>query len=264
MNSIHKTAIISPQAQIHPSVEIGPNVVIDDNVKIGKGTKIFANAYITGYTTIGEENEIHMGTVIGHEPQDFSFDKAIRSYVVIGNKNIIREYCTIHRGTKSETATTIGNNNFLMVGAHVAHNVALGNNVIIANNVLFGGYVTVGDNAFVSGGVVVHQFVTIGRLAMLSGNGRFSQEIPPFLVALERNCVEGLNLVGLRRAGFSAGTIREIKNAYKIYYLSGLQKHKAVESLESAGFTSPEAAEFIGFIKAAKRPLVSHISRGKA
>jgi len=109
----------------------------------------------------------------------------------------------------------------------------------------------------------VHQFVTIGRLAMLSGNGRFSMDIPPFLVALERNSVEGLNLVGLRRAGFSAATIREIKNAYKIFYLSGLQKRKAIERLQSEGFASPEALEFIEFIKTAKRPLVTHISRGK-
>lgn len=263
MGIIHTSAIISSKAEIHPSVEIGPHVVIDDNVIIGKGTKIFANAYITGHTTIGEDNEIHMGAVIGHEPQDFAFDKAIKSYVRIGNKNIIREYCTIHRGTKPETVTGIGNNNFLMAGTHAAHNVTIGNNVIVANNALFGGYVTIGDNAFVSGGVVVHQFVTIGRLAMLSGNGRFSQDIPPFLVALERNVVEGVNLVGLRRAGFSAATIREIKNAYKIYYLSGLQKQKAIENLTAAGFSSPEAMEFIAFIKTAKRQLVTHISRGK-
>lgn len=260
---IHKTASISPRAEIDPSVEVGPNVIIEGQVKIGRGTKIYANAYITGYTTIGQDNEIHMGTVIGHEPQDFAFDRKITSYVEIGNKNIIREYCTIHRGTKPETKTTMGDNNFLMAGAHAAHNVTIGNNVIVANNALFGGYVTIGDNAFVSGGVVVHQFVTIGRLAMLSGNGRFSMDIPPFLVALERNSVEGLNLVGLRRAGFSAATIREIKNAYKIFYLSGLQKRKAIERLQSEGFASPEALEFIEFIKTAKRPLVTHISRGK-
>ncbi|MEI6125163.1 MAG: acyl-ACP--UDP-N-acetylglucosamine O-acyltransferase [Pseudomonadota bacterium] len=264
MTAIHATAIISPHAQIHPSVEIGPHVIIDEHVRIGARTKIFANAYITGHTTIGQENEIHIGTVIGHDPQDFAFDKTIRSYVEIGSNNIIREYCTIHRGTKPETATTIGNNNFLMVGTHAAHNVTIGNNVITANNVLFGGYVAVGDNAFVSGGVIVHQFVTIGRFAMLSGNGRFSQDIPSFLVALERNSVEGINLVGLRRAGFSPGTIREIKNAYKIYYLSGLLKNKAIEKLEAEGFVSPEAKEFINFIKTAKRPLVTHISRGKA
>jgi UDP-N-acetylglucosamine acyltransferase len=261
--SIHTTASISPQADIDPSVDIGPNVIIEGRVSIGRGTKIYANAYIAGVTTIGQDNEIHMGAIIGHDPQDFAFDKTITSYVEIGNKNVIREYCTIHRGTKPETKTTIGNNNFLMAGAHAAHNVTIGNNVIIANNVLFGGYVTVGDNAFVSGGAAVHQFVTIGRLAMLSGNGRFSMDIPPFVIALERNSVEGVNLVGLRRAGLSAETIREIKNAYTIFYLSGLQKRKAIEQMQSKGFASPEAMEFIEFIKTAKRPLVTHISRGK-
>jgi len=261
MAVIHTTALVSPKADIHPSVEIGPHVIIGDHVTIGRGTKIFANAYITGHTAIGEDNEIHPGVVIGHEPQDFAFDKSIVSYVRIGHKNIIREYCTIHRGTKPETATVVGSNNFLMAGTHLAHNVSVGNHVITANNALFGGYVSIGDSAFVSGGVVVHQFVTIGRLAMLSGNGRFSQDIPPFVVALERNGVEGLNLVGLRRAGCSAATVRELKNAYKIFYLSGLPKKKAIERLEAEDFTSPEAAEFTGFIKGAKRPLVTRIGK---
>lgn len=261
--AIHPTAVVSPKAELDESVDVGPHVIIDGVVRIGGGTKIYANAYITGDTTIGRNNEIHMGSVVGHEPQDFAFDRTITSFVRIGDNNIIREYCTIHRGTKPDTATVIGSNNFLMAGAHLAHNVAIGNNVIIANNALLAGYVAVGDNAFISGGVVIHQFVAIGRLAMLSGNGRFSTDIPPFLIALERNAVEGVNLVGLRRAGLSADTIREIKNAYKILYLSGLRKHEAIARLEAAGFRSPEAREFIAFVKTAKRPLATHISRAK-
>ena len=262
MSSIHPTAIIHPKASLDPTVEVGPNVVIDEHVAIGRGTKIYANAYITGYTTIGENNQIHMGAVIGHDAQDFAFNQDIVSYVEIGNSNIIREYATIHRGSKPETKTVMGDSNFLMSGAHLAHNVTLGSNVIVANFAGVAGYVTVGDRAFVSGGVMVHQFVTVGRLAMLSGNGRFSRDIPPFLVALERNRVEGINLVGLRRAGLTREAIREIKNAYKILYLSGYGKKKAIEALDGAGFASPEAAEFIDFVKNAKRPLVMHISRG--
>ncbi len=261
MEKVHKTAIISPKAEIHPAVEIGPNVFIDDNVEIGKGTKIYANAYITGYTTIGEDNEIHMGAVIGHDPQDLAFDKTICSHVEIGNKNIIREYCTIHRGTRPDSRTFIGNNNYLMGGAHIAHNVTIGSNVIIANYAFFGGYVTIGDNAFISGGVGVHQFVSIGRFAMISGNGSFSQDVPPFLVGLERNVVESVNIVGLRRAGIAKDTIREIKEAYHILYLSGLLKHQAIDKMESAGFTSDEAAEFILFVKNTKRPIASHRNR---
>ncbi|MCX8044519.1 MAG: acyl-ACP--UDP-N-acetylglucosamine O-acyltransferase [Desulfobacterota bacterium] len=262
--AIHPTAIIDPRAQIDTTAAIGPYVIIDGNVTIGSGTKIYAHAYITGATTIGNNNEIHMGAVIGHEPQDTTFDKRTTSFVRIGDNNIIREYCTIHRGTKPDTETVIGNGNFLMAGAHVAHNVVIGNNVIIANNALLAGHVKIGDRVFISGGVVIHQFVTVGRLAMLSGNGRFSMDIPPFVVALERNAVEGVNLVGLRRAGLSAQTIRELKNAYKILYLSGLQKNKAIAALEGAGFVSPEAREFIDFVRTAQRPLVQHISRAKA
>jgi UDP-N-acetylglucosamine acyltransferase len=262
MSMIHPTAIISPKAELDPTVEVGPNVIIEDHVKIGRGTKILANAYITGYTTIGCNNEIHMGAVIGHVPQDHAFDKSTVSYVEIGDDNIFREYVTIHRGTKPETRTTVGNHNFLMGGSHLAHNVAIGNYVIIANFAGVAGYAAVADRAFISGGVMVHQFVTIGRLAMLSGNGRFSRDIPPFVVALERNRVEGLNLVGLRRAGFSKETIREIKECYKILYISGYGKKKAVEALDAAGFASPEAAEFIAFAKSAKRPLVMHVGRG--
>lgn len=262
MSSIHPTAIIHPRAVLDPSVEIGPNVVIEEHVTIGRGTKIYANAYITGYTTIGENNQIHMGAVIGHDAQDFAFDPGIVSHVQIGDNNIIREYATIHRGSKPDSTTVVGSSNFLMGGAHLAHNVRLGNNVIVANYAGVAGYVTVGDRAFVSGGVMVHQFVTVGRLAMLSGNGRFSRDIPPFLVALERNRVEGVNLVGLRRAGFSKEAIREIKEAYKLLYLSGYGKNRAIEKLEAAGFASPEAAEFIAFVKTAKRPLVMHVGRG--
>ena len=254
--------MVSPGAQIAAGVEIGANVIIGEHVTIGSGTKIYANAYLTGSTTIGCNNEIHMGAIIGHEPQDLGFSKDTVSYVEIGDNNIFREYVTIHRGTKPETKTVVGNNNFLMGGSHLAHNVTIGDNVIIANFAGVAGYATVGDRAFISGGVMVHQFVTIGRLAMLSGNGRFSRDIPPFLVALERNRVEGVNLVGLRRAGFARETIREIKDAYKILYLSGYGKKKAIEALDAAGFTSPEAAEFISFVKSAQRPLVLHVGRG--
>ncbi len=262
MSLIHQTAIVSPKAEIGADVEIGPNAFIGDNVTIGRGTRVYANAYIDGHTIIGEENEIHMGAVIGHDPQDFAFDRAIRSYVEIGNKNVIREYCTIHRGTKPETSTTIGNENFLMGGAHLAHNVSIGNNVILANYVLLGGYVTIGDRAFISGAVGVHQFCTIGRLAMVSGGARISRDIPPFVMAVERNATQAVNLVGLRRAGLSKEAIQEVKKAYSILYLSGFTRQKAIKELNDAGFVSSEAAEFIDFVKNTKKPLVMH--RGKS
>ncbi len=261
MGIIHPTAIISRKAELDPTVEVGPNAIIEEHVTVGSGTRIYANAYLTGHTTIGINNEIHMGAVIGHDPQDLDFRKDTVSYLEIGDNNILREYVTIHRGTKPETKTVVGDHNFLMGNCHLAHNVTVGNHVVIANYAGLAGYVTVGDRVFVSGGVMLHQFVSVGRFAMLSGNGRFSRDIPPFVVALERNRVEGLNLVGLRRAGLSRAVIREIRESYKILYQSGYGRKKAIEALEAAGFTSPEVMEFIAFVKTARRPLVMHVAR---
>ena len=163
--AIHATALVSARAEIDPSVEIGPHVIIDGSVTIGKGTKIYANAYITGTTTIGENNEIHMGAVIGHEPQDVAFDKKTTSFVSIGNNNIIREYCTIHRGSKPDSATRIGSHNFLMAGVHLGHAVQMGDRNIIANNALLAGHVSVGNRVVIGGGSVFHQFLRIGDMA---------------------------------------------------------------------------------------------------
>jgi UDP-N-acetylglucosamine acyltransferase len=204
-----------------------------------------------------------MGAIIGHDPQDVAFDPAVESYVRIGNNNLIREYCTIHRGTKPGSATCLGNNNFLMVGSHMAHNVQIGDRVVVANNALLAGYVTVGDRAFISGGVAIHQFCSIGRLAMLSGNGSFSQNIPPFVIALERNAVQGLNLVGLRRAGVSPEAVRELKEAYGLLYRSGLRRTQAVERMQACSFTSDEARDFLDFVVKTDRPLVQPHKRYK-
>jgi UDP-N-acetylglucosamine acyltransferase len=256
VNRIHPTALIAPGACLADDIEIGPYAVIENHVCIGHGTTVMAHAVIRAHTTIGDGNQIHMGAVIGHDPQDIAFDPAAISYVRIGNSNIIREYCTIHRGTKAESETRIGDNNFLMAGSHVAHNVQIGNRVIVANNALLAGYVTVGDRVFVSGGVAVHQFCRIGRLAMLSGNGRFGCNIPPFVNALERNSVAGLNLVGMRRAGITAEAVRELKEAYLVLYRSSLLRTEALERLQACPFTSEEAREFVSFVMTSDRPLV--------
>lgn len=261
MTTIHSTALVSPGAQIDPSVSIGPNVIVGEHVRIGPDTRVYANACITGYTDIGPGNEIHFGAIIGHDPQDLSFDPSVRSYVRIGAGNVIREYCTIHRGTTAESVTEIGSNTFLMANTHVAHNVTVGDGVITANCVAFGGHVRVGPRAFISGGAMFHQFCSVGRLAMVSGLARISCDVPPFVMALERNEVQGVNLVGMRRAGVAREAIREIKAAYGLFYNAGLTGRRALEALEEAGFATPEAGEFIAFIKEARRPLVRHRER---
>jgi UDP-N-acetylglucosamine acyltransferase len=261
VTKIHPTAIIAAGARLADDVEVGPYVVIEDHVSIGSGTKIMAHAVVRGHTTIGERNQIHMGAVIGHDPQDVAFDPGVESYVRIGSGNILREHCTIHRGTKEGSSTCIGDNNFLMVNVHVAHNVQIGNRVIIANNTMLAGYAKVADRVFMSGAVAIHQFCSIGKLAMLSGNSGFSQNVPPFVIALERNGVEGLNLVGMRRANVSHEAVRELKDAYGLLYRSGLLRAEAIERMQAYGFESEEAREFFSFVVTSDRPLVQPIKR---
>src|SRR4029077_9750850 len=173
------------------------------------------------------------GAIIGSAPQDVRFSEKTRSRVEIGNDNLIREYCTIHRGSTEGSATKIGNENFFMVGVHIGHNCSVGNDVIIANNVLLAGNVEILDQAFVGGGSTFHQFMRVGRLVMVQGSSAFGKDLPPFTMAAERNAVFGLNIVGLRRAGFNANERDEIKEAFKLVYLSGLNISQALERAAS-------------------------------
>jgi UDP-N-acetylglucosamine acyltransferase len=247
---IHPTAIVSKKAEVDSSVEIGPNAVVEEHVKIGAGTRVMANAYLTGHTEIGRDNQIHMGAVIGHEPQDLKIDRSCRSFLKIGDRNVFREYCNVHRGTEPESATVIGNDCYLMATSHVGHNAVIGNHVIICNCALVAGHVHVGDDVFISGGVVIHQFTHIGRLAMFSGNARVSMDVPPFTLAAERNEIHALNLVGLRRAKISREALGELKKLFKLFYLSGLNGTQALKEASADGtFNTAEAREFIEFVR---------------
>ena len=244
---IHPSAIVSPKAELDSTVEVGPHAIIEEHVRIGAGTRVWANTYITGFTEIGRDNQIHMGAVVGHEPQDLHFKPDTRSYLRVGDRNVFREYCTLHRGTDPETATVIGNDCFLMAQAHVAHNCVIGNNVIICNSALVAGHVHVHDRAFISGCVLIHQFTHVGRLAMFSGGARVSMDVPPFMLAAERNEIHAVNLIGLKRAKFSAEAIADIKKLFKLFYRSGLNVSEALKQGEEC--TTPEAKEFLEFVR---------------
>jgi UDP-N-acetylglucosamine acyltransferase len=246
--AIHPTAIVSPKAELDSGVEVGPYAVIDGPVTIGAGTVVGPHAYLTGHTTIGRDNQIHAGAVLGHEPQDWGFARQTRSYLRVGNRNIFREYCNVHRGTAPESATVIGDDCFLMATAHVGHNCVVGNRVVLCNCALLAGHVRVGDRAFVSGGVVIHQFTQIGRLAMISGNARISMDVPPFTLAAERNEVHALNMVGLRRAGLAPEAVAELKELFRLFYRSGRTGSQALAEADGR-FQTPEAREFIAFVK---------------
>jgi UDP-N-acetylglucosamine acyltransferase len=261
---IHPTAIIGSGAKIGANVEIGPHSILGDSVTIADDCVIGANVVIEGEVSIGRGNRVEHGAMIGGQPQDVSFSPTTPSRVEIGERNIIRENSTIHRGTTADSATKIGDDNFLMVNAHVGHNCVIGNKVIVANNVLLGGYVTVDDQAFLGGGSVFHQNMRVGRLIIAQGASAFGKDIPPFVIAAERNYVFGLNTIGLRRVGFSREQRDEIKRAFKLLYLSGLNTRQALERSREMKWTQP-GREFFDFVeKTGKRGICPYRRHGSA
>lgn len=250
--SIHPTALIDPRAQLGAGVEIGPYSIIGAQAVIGEKSVIGSHVLIEGDVQMGEHNLIGHGAIIGGAPQDLSFNFQTRSGVRIGSNNTIREHCTIHRGTAEGSMTTIGHKNFLMVGAHVGHNCAIRNNVIIANNCLLGGYVEIQDNAFLGGGCVFHQFIRVGRLAITQGGSAFSVDVPPFTMAALLNYAIGLNIVGLKRSGFTREQRDELKTAFKMIYTSGLNTTQALARAAEKSWGAA-AREFFDFVASAKK-----------
>ncbi|MFP3867196.1 MAG: acyl-ACP--UDP-N-acetylglucosamine O-acyltransferase [Desulfobacteraceae bacterium] len=249
---IDPTARIGPGVELAPGVEIGPGVVIEGPAQIGPGTRIQAHAYIGPNTTIGAHNLISFGAVIGHEPQDYAF-KGEESYTIIGDHNIIREYVTIHRGTKPGSATRVGDHNFLMALSHMAHNSSVGNRVIVVNGALIGGYVAVEDQAFISAHCLIHQFCRVGRLALMRGGSRTSRDVPPFCLMDGTHTVCGLNLVGLRRAGLQRQQIQPLQQAYKLLFHRPVNISEAVKRVEAEVPLTSEVEHLLQFIRQSQR-----------
>ncbi|MEA3186900.1 MAG: UDP-N-acetylglucosamine acyltransferase [Chthoniobacter sp.] len=249
---IHPTAIVHPQAQLGADVEIGPYVCIEGPAVIGEGCSIQSHAVLTGAVRMGKNNRVGYGAVIGAWPQDLSFDPNTHSEVAIGDGNTIREYCTIHRASSEGGVTRVGNDNFLMAGAHLGHDVRLGSQIIIANNALLGGHVEVQDRVFIGGGCVFHQFIRVGRLAILQGNSGFSKDVPPFTIGANINTVVGLNVVGMRRAGLKLEQREEVKRAFKLLYKSGLNTAQALAQASEQQWL-PEGREFFRFVEGATK-----------
>ena len=258
---VHPTALVDPNAQIGAGVEIGPFSIIGPQAVIGERTIVQSHIVIEGEVAIGSGNFIGHGAIIGAPPQDVSFSPERKTRVEIGNDNVMREYCTIHRGSAEGSATKIGDNNFLMAGAHIGHNCLVGNNVIIANNCLLAGHVRVDDGAFLGGGSTFHQSMHIGRLVMVQGSSAFGKDLPPFVIAAERNFVFGVNVVGLRRIGFNAKDRDEIKAAFKLIYMSGLNISQALEKAAKMKFGAP-AREFLDFVANARKRGICPLKRG--
>ena len=250
---IHKTAIIDSGAELGNDVEVGPFTVIESDVTIGDGSVIGPNVSIRPYTSIGSHCNVHAGAVLGGIPQDVNFEGG-KSFVSVGANCQIREGVTINRGTQTDSVTEIGDDCFLMAFSHFGHNVKLGSKVIVANGALLAGYVDIGDQVFISGNCVLHQFVTVGRLAMLGGSCGISKDVPPFCLVkpLEGNTILGLNSVGLRRSTLTTKDRQEIKEAFKLLFLSGLNVSHALEKIKSA-YPSGPAAEISAFVDKSKQ-----------
>lgn len=253
--AIDPSARVAPTARIHPDAEIGPQCiigeycVIDEQVRLGRGNRLEPYVFLKPYTTLGDDNEISAGAALGTDPFDKAFTGA-RSYLSIGHRNRIREHWTISRGTKPESVTRVGDDNYIMGSGHIAHDCQIGNHITIASNTLVAGYVHLADQAFISGGVVIHQYSRIGRNVMVGGNSRVNLDLPPFFLysGFDARPV-GLNVVGLRRAGFTAADLRELKQAYRTLY--SLPRAAALAALDQTRL----GRELADFARASRRGL---------
>ncbi len=218
---------------------------------MGSDCVLESGCIVKRWTTMGDGNEISAGTMLGTDPLDKNFTGE-RSYLHIGNRNRIREHYTVSRGTKPESTTRIGDDNYIMTSGHIAHNCTIGSNVVIASCALVAGYAEVEDQAFISGGVVIHQYSKIGRLAMVAGNSRVNLDLPPFFTYAGYDArPNGLNAVGLRRAGFTASQVAAIKKAYRTLYRSGLKLEEALAALEPD--TDENVRDLVRFIRGSHR-----------
>ncbi len=252
MSKIHPLAVVHADAEIGRDVTIGPFCVVEGGVQIGDECELTSHVVVKAGTTLGPRNRVHEGTVLGGLPQHARHGGSCGK-LVIGAENTIREHVTIHRGMQPEGATTVGDQNLIMVGVHFAHDCHIGNNAIFTNSSGLAGHVHVDDRAYVSGQVGVHQFCRIGRLAMVGGQAHVVKDIPPFVtVDGATTLVVGLNLVGLRRAGFSNEDIHQLKDAYRLIYRSGLSWREILVQLPLQFSTGP-AAEFHQFFNGGTR-----------
>ncbi|MCX5708558.1 MAG: acyl-ACP--UDP-N-acetylglucosamine O-acyltransferase [Candidatus Omnitrophica bacterium] len=256
MTLIHPSAIVSKKAKLAENVEVGPCAVIDDFVTIGAGTKIGAHCVITGHTSIGKENNIFSSAVVGSAPQDMKF-KGEKSFLEIGDHNIIREFCTMNPGTGENGRTRIGSHNLFMAYAHVAHDCLIGNHNIFVNGGTLGGHVVVEDHILVSGLVAVHQFVRIGKLAIIGGCSKVVQDVPPFCTADGHPArIFGLNLVGLKRNNVERKIVKELDQAFKILFDSGTALKKGIEKLAENKSSCAEVAYLINWLKNSPRGVI--------
>ncbi len=256
---IHPTAIIHPKAQLDSTVEVGPYAVIDAGVEVGAHCIVGPYVYLTGCTRIGTHNRFYSGCIIGEAPQDLKY-AGEPTNLRVGDYNTFREHLTLNRSTKPGDETTVGSHNLLMAHCHVGHDCHLSNHIIVANGALLGGHVSVADRALISGNCLVHQFVRVGTLAMMQGGSAISKDLPPYTMARGDNSICGLNVVGLRRAGFSSAQRLELKRLYLTLFRGSKHLSAAVAAALDQ-FTSEPARVLLEFLAASKRGVCFDVGR---
>jgi len=260
---LHPTALVSPDARLAPDVRVGPFAVIDGPVELGAGCVVRGHAQLLGRVTAGPGNDFGPGCVIGDRPQHLGYkgeDTAVR----ISEGNCFREHVTVHRAMPTGAGeTVIGSHNLFMCGAHVAHDCVVGDHSVFVNAAVIGGHSRIGDRVLLSGHSAVHQHCRVGRLALISGMSGASQDIPPFWVIREINVVCGVNVIGMRRAGFPPAEIQAVRKAFKLLYLNKLTVAAAVAAMDQQLGHSPAVREVIEFIRSSKRGVPGpHLYRG--
>lgn len=254
---IHPTAIVDPNAKLAPDVSIGAYSVIGAEVEIGRGTVIGPHVVIKGPTRIGEQNKIYQFCSLGEDPQDKKYANEV-TRLLIGDRNTIREYCTMHRGTKQDKSLThIGDDNLFMAYTHVAHDCVIGNHVIMANGASLAGHVHLHDYAILGGFTLVHQFTQIGQYSFSAMGSAITQDVPPYVMVGGRPTrPHGINSVGMERAGFRPEIIRQVRRAYKILYKSNLKLEDAIEEMESIAGECDELSQMVSFLRNVTRGIL--------
>lgn len=262
---IHPSAAVDPGAELGEDVVVGPYAVIEDHVVIGARTRIDALASVKRYTTMGEDNHVHSYAAVGGEPQDLKFHGE-ESHLIIGDRNRIREFTTLHRGTEDGGGITrIGNDNLLMAYVHVAHDCVVKDHIVMSNNATLAGHCFVDDYAIIGGLSAVHQFVRLGRHAFVGGMSGLAQDLPPWMLAVgNRATVQSPNIVGLRRAKVSMEVLSAFKQAYRLTWYSGMPRPDALLQLEAEYGYLPEIMEFIQFVRESRRGVLPGDERKKA
>jgi len=255
--SIHPTAIVDPKAELGNDVTVGPYSVIGPDVEIGDRTWIGPHVVINGPTKMGCENKVYQFASVGGAPQDKKYDGEA-TWLEIGDRNLIRESATINRGTVGGGGITrIGNDNWLMAYIHIAHDCIVGNNTIFSNNASLAGHATVGDWVILSGFTLVHQFCSVGEHAFTAMGSAISKDVPPYLlIAGTPSGPHGINKEGLKRRGFSQESMREIRNAYRVLYRSGLSLEEAKEKLKAMAAAHRDLQTFVDFLEKSERSII--------